>query len=117
MWRGPRRSVVEAVTGLLNQAGLPTLHAGATNEQVLRQVAQAVQSTAAAAPGLSEPEWQSLQAGQAGSAGIGALALTSASGLLQTATCIAALSAEALGADVRSRILYNAPCYSHVLET
>lgn len=111
VWRGARRAVVEALTGLLNQASLPTLHTGATNEQVLRQVAQAVQSSAVAAPGLSEAEWESLQAGQAGSTGIGAVALTSASALLQTATCVAALSAEALGADVCPQILHMSSAF------
>eukprot|EP00884_Botryococcus_braunii_P005094 jgi/Botrbrau1/14586/Bobra.0312s0009.1 len=97
-----RRGVLEVLIGLLNEASTLPLTDSTSNGALLCQLAQAVQSAPPAAPGLSEDEWVSLETGQAAGAGVGALALVAAGSLLQAATCIAALSAEALGADVRS---------------
>lgn len=117
---GVRLSVAEALATLLNAGVAPSLPAADANKPALAALADLLQGVgsataadgtqldAAAAlaaagvevPGLSAAERAVLQDGQAAAAGTAAICIQAGKTLLASANAVAALSAEALQADV-----------------
>lgn len=119
---GVRLAVAEALAGLLNRGATPVLPAAAADREALASLAAFLQGVGSAtgpdgaqlsaadaltagggeAPGLSAAERAVISDGQAASAGTAALCAQAGKLLLSVANAVAALSAEALQADVSS---------------
>ena len=92
-----------ALSALAN--GLHGVGTAAFKGQVL-PIAEALQSAGITPPGLSADERATIQDGQSVSAGTGAICVQAGKALITVATALAALSAEALQADVRIPFVY-----------
>lgn len=114
---GVRVQVAEYLVALLNHGIVPALRAANSDDSTLVQLADAchglgdlasdqpsfaaaLSSASVEAPKLSSAERLMIQGGGAASAGIGALAVQGGKKLLTLATAAAALSYEAVGAQV-----------------
>lgn len=127
---GVRLAVAEALAGLLNRGATPALPAAATDREALASLAAFLQGVGSAtgtdgaqlsaadalaagggeAPGLSTAERAVICDGQAVAAGTAALCTQAGKLLLSVANAVAALSAEALQADV------SAGCWCHAVD-
>lgn len=115
-----RLGVVETLIALLNSGIMPCLPVArhdavtlkalanamlgvglATWNAAVGPIAEAFQAESISPPGLSSAERAVLEDGQIASAGTGAICVLSGRQMILTATAIAALSAEALQAEVR----------------
>ena len=116
-----RLSVLECLVALLNFGLIPCVPRSSTDEEALQglvsilkgagclthgatttdKIPDALQSMGIQVPHLNTAEREAILAGHSVSAGIGALCIEFAHQLLHTANATAALSAEALQADIR----------------
>jgi len=114
-----RLAVLETITAFLNSNVIPVMTPSDLDSAALHALAnalhgvgkavsansimpanEALEGAGIAIPGLSSAERSVIEDGQAASAGTGAICVQSGKALVTTATAIAALSAEALLADV-----------------
>jgi histidine ammonia-lyase len=122
-----RLAVVEALAGILNAQLWPCMPVADTDQQALsalaailqgvghacggaagrRSIADTFAAAGLAAPGLSAAERAVVEDGQSAAGGTGAICVQAGKQLLAVANAVAALSAEALQADVSTPIL---PC-------
>lgn len=113
---GVRVQLCDYLAQLLNLGLVPTLHAADSDSAVLKQLADAchgvgstrsggelaasLAAAACTAPGLSAVERAVVESGASASAGVSALTVQAAKRLVTLATAVAALSVEAVGAQV-----------------
>ena len=112
---GVRVQLCDYLAQLLNLGLVPTLHAADSDSAVLKQLADAchgvgstlsgdlaagLAAASCTAPGLSAVERAIMESGASASAGVSALTVQAAKRLVTLATAVAALSVEAVGAQV-----------------